>query len=419
MNQGSRGKNRREFMTTLSKPYVSGHTDPTKTFSEPKKAGQPEINRAYQIASDEQTDKDFSIGIKNIDEAVMYYLNDVLKLYVIQNNTKVPIPVMYGNAENWKNFQVDGYYRDKEGKLMAPLLIFKRESVTQNRELGFKLDGNTSHNLQLFQKKYSNRNFYSNFTVVSNRSKETEYVAVVTPDYVTVEYKCVVWTHFIEQMDKIIEMLNFASRSYWGDPNKFQFYSSIESFADTTTYGQGEDRAIKTEFNITLNGYLIPDTVNKKLANANKYYGVSKVVFGLEATDSPIEDFAVAKRDSSKKLSNIIAADSTNTVVQITQTSGVDPTALSYINTNSQKQGAFLNATTIEFASMWLTAPTGLPATSIDNFTFFCNGQFIEKTAIVSFTQFSGVSTLVIDPTILQYSFEESDEIVGIGKWQS
>jgi len=417
MNQGTRGQSRREFMTSLSEPYVSGYTDPTKVFSEPKKSGQPEINRAYQISSDDQSDKDFSIGIKDIDEAVMHYFNNVLKLYVIQNNAKVNIPIMYGNAESWKNFQADGYYRDKEGKLMAPLLIFKRNSVTQNRDLGFKLDGNLAHNLQLFQKKYSNRNFYSNFSVLSNRSPETEYIAVVTPDYVTIEYECVVWTHFVEQMDKVIEALNFSSRAYWGDPNRFQFYSSIETFTDTTTYAQGEDRLIKTNFNITLNGYLIPDTINKKLANANKYYGVSKVVFGLEATNSPIENLDVAKRSSSKKLSNIIAADSTNTVIQITQNQGVDPTTVTYLNTNTQKEGAFINETTIEFPAIWLTAPTGLPATSVDNFTFFCNGQFIEKTAIVSFTQFSGVSTLVIDPVILQYTFEETDEIVGIGKW--
>ena len=66
MNQGTRARSRREFMTSLSEPYVSGYTDPTKVFSEPKKSGQPEINRAYQISSDDQSDKDFSIGIKEI-----------------------------------------------------------------------------------------------------------------------------------------------------------------------------------------------------------------------------------------------------------------------------------------------------------------------------------------------------------------
>ena len=407
-------------MTSLSEPYVTGYSDPTKVFSEPKKSGMPEINRSYQVASDTQQDKDFSIGIKDIDEAVMYYFEKVLRLYVVQNNSRISIPIIYGSAENWKNFQRDGYFRDKEGKLMAPLLVFKRNTITQNRNLGFKLDGNMIHNLQLFEKRYSTRNFYSNFNLLSNRSPEKEYVAVATPDYVTVEYECVVWTHYMEQMDKVVEALNFASRAYWGDPNRFLFHSSIETFTDATEYAQSEDRAVKTNFNITLNGYLIPDTINKKMANATKYYGVSKVVFGLETTDSPIEQFATAKKSSSKKLANVIAADSNNTVInQITTIVATE--TITYLNTNRELTGTIVNPTTVTFNKGWIPAPVGLPATSVDNFTFFCNGQFIEKNAIVSFTQLGGVSTLVIDPTVLLYELEntepEPDIITAIGKF--
>ena len=407
-------------MTSLSEPYVKGYSDPTKVFSEPKKSGMPEINRSYQVASDTQQDKDFSIGIKDIDEAVMYYFEKVLRLYVVQNNSRIAIPIIYGSAENWKNFQRDGYFRDKEGKLMAPLLVFKRNTITQNRNLGFKLDGNMIHNLQLFEKRYSTRNFYSNFNLLSNRSPEKEYVAVATPDYVTVEYECVVWTHYMEQMDKVVEALNFASRAYWGDPNRFLFHSSIETFTDATEYAQSEDRAVKTNFNITLNGYLIPDTINKKMANATKYYGVSKVVFGLETTDSPIEQFATAKKSTSKKLANVIAADSNNTVInQITTTVATE--TITYLNTNRELTGTIVNPTTVTFNKGWIPAPVGLPATSVDNFTFFCNGQFIEKNAIVSFTQLGGVSTLVIDPTVLLYELEntepEPDIITAIGKF--
>jgi hypothetical protein len=407
-------------MTSLSEPYVTGYSDPTKVFSEPKKSGMPEINRSYQVASDTQQDKDFSIGIKDIDEAVMYYFEKVLRLYVVQNNSRIAIPIIYGSAENWKNFQRDGYFRDKEGKLMAPLLVFKRNTITQNRNLGFKLDGNMIHNLQLFEKRYSTRNFYSNFNLLSNRSPEKEYVAVATPDYVTVEYECVVWTHYMEQMDKVVEALNFASRAYWGDPNRFLFHSSIETFTDATEYAQSEDRAVKTNFNITLNGYLIPDTINKKMANATKYYGVSKVVFGLETTDSPIEQFATAKKSSSKKLANVIAADSNNTVInQITTIVATE--TITYLNTNRELTGTIVNPTTVTFNKGWIPAPVGLPATSVDNFTFFCNGQFIEKNAIVSFTQLGGVSTLVIDPTVLLYELEntepEPDIITAIGKF--
>ena len=265
-----RPENRQEFMSKLVGPaYDPKEGRVPKPFSEPTKLGQPEENRAYQISVKNDTEKDFYIGIKDIDEAVSHYFNNVLKLSVVQNNTRVNIPIIYGTPENWKSVQLDGYYRDSNGKLLAPLLMFKRSSITQNRDLGNKLDGNLVHNLQTFATKYNKRNFYSNFSVLNSRSPETKYVVAVTPDYITVEYECMVWTYFVEQMDKLVEALNFASRSYWGDPNRFQFYSSIESFQDAITYNVGDNRAVRTSFNLTLNGYLIPDTINKKLANAS------------------------------------------------------------------------------------------------------------------------------------------------------
>ena len=101
--------------------------------------------------------------------------------------------------------------------------------------------------------------------------------------------------------------------------------------------------------------------------------------------------------------------------------STVPPETLVYINTNKELVGTVVNATTATFNAGWLSAPVGLPATSVDNFTFFCNGQLIEKSAIVSFTSAGGVSTLVIDPTVLLYEFEgtepEPDVITAIGKF--
>ena len=104
--------------------------------------------------------------------------------------------------------------------------------------------------------------------------------------------------------------------------------------------------------------------------------------------------------------------------VTVNQTiTNILPESLVYINTNINLTGTVTAVDTVAFNAGWLVAPTGLPATSVDNFTFFCNGQFVEKTAIVSFTQANGTSTLVVNPTTLQYSFEASDEIVAIGKF--
>ncbi len=282
--QTTRPQNKREFMDKLVIPYDSRYPNTNNIFSEPYKAGQPEQNRALEVSLRNDSDKDFSIGIKDINEAVHYYFTQILKLSVVQNNTKVEVPILYGNEESWKSVQTDGYYRDSNSKLMAPLLMFKRTNLTQNRGLANKLDGNYARNVQVFERTFNRRNIYSNFNAINNRVPEKEYVVAVSPDYVTVEYTCIIWTHFVEQMDKLIESLNYASRAYWGDPNRFQFYSSIESFQDATTYNTGDDRLIRSNFTLTLNGYLIPETINKSLSTVNRVYGGSNIIFGLETS---------------------------------------------------------------------------------------------------------------------------------------
>jgi hypothetical protein len=97
----------------------------------------------------------------------------------------------------------------------------------------------------------------------------------------------------------------------------------------------------------------------------------------------------------------------------------IDPATLTYLNTNIQKPGTLVNSTTITFASGWLNSPIGLPTTSINNFSIFCNGTLIENTAIVSFTESGGTTTLVINSTQLGYSFNTQDEVIAIGKFNS
>lgn len=283
MTQIVRPPNRREFLDKLRVPTDPEYGNPNIIYSEPFKPGQPEFNRAFETAYEPTGDKKFSVGIKDIDEAIMYYFNNVLKLTVVQNNATVLVPVIYGSPEKWKSVQYDGYYRDGASRIMSPLLMFKRQSVVQNRTLGNKLDGNQASNVQLFEKRYSKLNIYDNFNILRNQIPQKEYAIVVTPDYITVNYTCIIWTNYVEQMDKLIEAVNFASNSYWGDPTAFQFLAKIETFSDSQTYEQGEDRLVRTEFDLTLNGYLIPDSINAYIAQlSGKTYNVCKVVFATE-----------------------------------------------------------------------------------------------------------------------------------------
>lgn len=283
MAQIVRPESRREFMDKLAVPYDKEYGNPNAVFTKTFKPGQPEVNRAYETSMKGAGDKKFSVGIKDIDEAVMYYFNNVLKLTVFQNNSTVAVPIIYGSPEKWKSIQQDGYYRDEAARIMSPLLVFKRSSIVQNRTLGSKVDGNSAKNVQLFEKSYSRKNVYDNFAVLQNQKPAKEFIAVVTPDYITVNYSCIIWTNFVEQMDKLIEAINFASNSYWGDPDSFQFRTTVETFTDAQIYEQGEDRLVRTEFDLIVNGYLIPDSLNAYLAQlSSKTYNICKIVFNTE-----------------------------------------------------------------------------------------------------------------------------------------
>lgn len=266
--------NRRAFTSKLIDPYLGKDTAPIvpKVF-----------NRGEQISERGDTTKDISVGIEDHDAAVLYYFENVIKPSVVQNSTRISVPVLISSPERFKSVQTDGFYRDKNGKIMVPLITFKRESVAKNRNLGNKLDGNFPQLLQTFEQKYDKRNIYDNFSTLQNTKRQVARMITVVPDYITLKYTCIIFTNYIEQNNKLVESINFASDSYWGDLNKFQFRAMIDSFNTTTILEQGDDRAVKSTFEIMLNGYLIPDTINKDLAQVQKkIYDKTKVTFTNE-----------------------------------------------------------------------------------------------------------------------------------------
>ena len=270
-------KSQREISQEQITPYDSERGNPNN--SDPGT-----INRGTQLSYRGDTTKPFSIGIQDIDEAIFYYFTEVIKPFVIQNGQRIAVPIVYGNPEKWKSIQKDGYYRDKQGKIMSPLLVFKRDDLTKNRSLGNKLDANQPHLYSSFVKPYSKRNFYDSFSVLNNIKPESEQYAVVIPDYVNIKYSCVIYTYYVEQMNKIIEAINYSSDSYWGDPARFKFNSRIDSFNTTIEVTDGKDRAVKSTFDIKLNGHIIPDVIQKDLNALKKIPVVTKTIFGIESS---------------------------------------------------------------------------------------------------------------------------------------
>ena len=245
---------------------------------------RPSTLRGNQISRKDDKEKNIGIGLQDHDEAIMYYFNNIIKPQVIVNGDRTNVPIIYGSPERWKGVQKDGLYRDKEGKIQVPLIMFKRDSVEKRRDLGNKLDGNNPQLHYIFSKQYSRKNLYDNFTVLQGRRQQVESYKVVVPDFIKLQYTCTIWTDFVSQNNKLIEMINYSSDSYWGNKEKFQFNAKIDTYNNTTEVVQGENRVVKTNFGLTIQGYLVPDSLNKKLASENmkKSFSKSIVTFGSE-----------------------------------------------------------------------------------------------------------------------------------------
>ena len=76
--------------------------------------------------------------------------------------------------------------------------------------------------------------------------------------------------------------MNYASDSYWGNKERFQFRASIDSYATSVEIVSAGNRLVKTAFTLKLYGYLIPDTIQKELASVKKISNATQLVFDLE-----------------------------------------------------------------------------------------------------------------------------------------
>tara|TARA_B100000212_G_scaffold336807_1_gene310680 strand:- start:748 stop:1656 length:909 start_codon:yes stop_codon:yes gene_type:complete len=229
-----------------------------------------DFNRGYQQSMKDDTAKPFSIGIQDLDEAVFYYFHNVIKPFVFQNGDRRSVPIIYANPERWKSYQRDGYYRDKGGSIMLPLLVIKRDTLTKDRSVYNKLDANNPNLYGSFKKQYNYKNAYGQFAVLNNRTPVKTYNLTVVPDFVTLNYSCLIQTYYMEQMNKIIEACEYASDAYWGDPERFKFRAFIDSFATSVETTVGSDRFVTGNFDIRLRGYIIPDVYQKDLTAIKK-----------------------------------------------------------------------------------------------------------------------------------------------------
>lgn len=382
--------------------------------------GSTKQNRENQISLKGDNTKLPVIGIKDIDEAVFYYFNNVLKPTVSQNGSEIPVPVLYGNPERWSAVQKDGFYRDRNGKVQVPLVMFKKNTIEKDRSLGNKLDGNEVNNFAVYEKKYSRKNIYDRFSILGNRNPVKELYGVVIPDYVTVNYSCVIFTDYVQQCDKIIEAINFASDSYWGDKNRYRFRASVDSFSTAVEMSQGQDRAVKATFSIKLHGYIIADSYNRDLANMKKFYSKSQLNFQME-TAGTLEEIENRAEAASTPTATRFADNELNRPQIFRE--GMSIEEIVYVTTSSTAIATSLSGTVATFTNYnILTPPEGFAAPGIDDFEVYLNGRRFPSAEINSITGQS--NSILVDVNLSTFLetpnsvFEDSDQVLLVGKFK-
>jgi len=259
--------------------------------------------------------KNISVGIMDMDSAIMYYFNEVIKPDVNINNEKVKVPCIYASPERWTQVSKQGYLRDKKRQIIVPLIVYKRTGMERNDDIPIdKLDANSPRHFYTFQKKYTQQNRYDKFSVLKNISPGREYYNVAMPDYVTLTYEFTIWTSYIEQMNRIVEKINYSDGAYWGEPGKMRFRTRIESFSDASEI-DGE-RLIKTTFSVNLYGYILPETFDSK-TTTQKYLTPKKVVL-RENADKILdkdEDVRIAGFEGGELTKDIFGISLTNPLI--------------------------------------------------------------------------------------------------------
>ena len=227
------------------------------------RSARKEINRGYDRSRKDDNVKNISVGLMDIDAAIMFYFNNVIKPTVVENDETIKVPLMYSNPERWNSIQKNGYLVDNKKQLLIPLIVFKRNSISKDESMSVdKIDPLNPKLFRTFQSKYSKKNRYDNFSVQQGLNKTKELYTVGVPDYVNLEYEFIVWTSYTEQMNSIIEKIIWSEGSYWGEDGKFKFRTSIDNYTDASEFTVNSERLIRTTFSVTLKGYLIPEEFN-------------------------------------------------------------------------------------------------------------------------------------------------------------
>ena len=228
----------------------------------------------------------FSIGLKEIDTAVINHIRNIMKPVVRESNEIIKVPVMYGNEERWKSVRSRGVLRDKNGVIILPVIVIKRTSLTMNPDMPLSFVNDVRGKFISVVRSsngWSKNNRYDRFSVLTGQKPVEEFVKTGMPDFVICSYSIVMMTSFMEQMNDLNTIMVEHLETYWGDQTSYKFLSALSGDISNEVQMESDgERLVRNELTLEIKGYMIPeftDNIFGKTAEAGRGYTPKKVVF--------------------------------------------------------------------------------------------------------------------------------------------
>mgnify|MGYP001084702123 CR=1 FL=1 len=228
----------------------------------------------------------FSIGLKEIDTAVINHIRNIMKPVVRESNEIIKVPVMYGNEERWKSVRSRGVLRDKNGIIILPVIVIKRTSLTMNPDMPLSFDNDVRGKFVSVVRSsngWSKNNRYDRFSVLTGQKPVEEFIKTGMPDFVICSYSIVMMTAFMEQMNDLNTIMVEHLETYWGDSTSYKFLSALSGDISNEVQMESDgERLVRNELALEIKGYMIPeftDNIFGKTAEAGRGYTPKKVVF--------------------------------------------------------------------------------------------------------------------------------------------
>jgi hypothetical protein len=350
------------------------------------------------------------VGLYDVDAAIKWHLENVINVQINTNLGIKKVPVIFATPEKWSGVQVQGYLRDNNDKIITPAIVINRSSFEQRADYVKNDVLKNEGNQWIFERKYTQKNKYTPFDILTNTAPLKEYYALDIPRFIHVTYDIICWTEFLEQMNELTEQIMFFNGTAFGDTQKFPTTISAPSFELSNDIGN--DRFVKAKFTFTTKAYLINENASNR-PTIQKLIPPNKIVVNFFESDTLTDSFT----STTKRSSTSVASGGSSRKVTYSNIS-VDVAA--YLAANNTIAGTYVSENSALFTGVSLLTPpdgSGLPMPTVNDITFFINGQYVPS-SIITLTEASGNITITFNLASLGYSLEADDEIIGTGKWE-